>query len=72
MQTLTLNRYHCPVLDREVQVEELYSLAGTSTCQIDTQLVSWRCLAEARCPRASGCPLFMEYAGTGTRSFLDR
>lgn len=72
MQTLVVNTRHCPAAGKEVQVEEIYHLQGTGTCQIDTQLVSWRCLDENGCPQAGDCPLYREYAGTGEKSMLDR
>ncbi len=72
MQTLVINSRRCPAVGREVRVEEIYHLQGTGTCQIDTQLVSWRCLDGGDCPDADNCPLYREYAGTGEKSMLDR
>lgn len=72
MQTNVTNNRHCPVINQEIRIEETYHLAGSGSCQIDIQLISWRCLNNTRCPAPEQCPLHQEYAGTGEKSFLDR
>lgn len=71
MHTLVVNSHYCPVLGQDVQVEELYYFAGTCTCQIDSDLLSWRCLNKNEC-KSESCPLFQEYAGTGVESLMDQ
>lgn len=72
MQTLVHSTFQCPVAGYGVRVEELYMLEGTGTCQIDTQLVAWRCLEYDHCPKTAACPLYQEYAAAGEKSLLDR
>ncbi|SFR10410.1 hypothetical protein [Desulfoscipio geothermicus] len=70
MYTIMINNHYCPVTDREIQVEELYNLEGTNTCQIATRLLSWRCLNK-NCPDSAPCPLYSLYTGTGEKSLPD-
>ncbi|WP_347488820.1 hypothetical protein [Desulfoscipio sp. XC116] len=72
MQTLICSKYLCPVIGREVQVEELYHLESTCTCQIDTRLISWHCLYSNSCPNPTACPLYREYSTTGEESLPDQ
>lgn len=72
VQTQIANNRYCEIMNREVQIEETYRLEGSGTCQIDIQLISWRCLTGTVCPAPEGCPLHREYALTGEKSFLDR
>lgn len=72
MQTLLVSNRHCPVIGREVRVEEIYHLEGTGTCQIDIRLLSWHCLYEDLCPDTASCPLPREYASTGEKTLFDR
>ncbi len=63
MQTRSVITRHCPVAGRNVQVEEIHLVEGTSTCQIETQLIHRRCLDDTICPGKSDCPLHLEYEG---------
>lgn len=72
MRTLVESTFLCRETGQMVRVEELYELEGTSTCQVDTRLLSWRCLDAADCPVPAACPLYRQYAGTGEKSMLDR
>lgn len=72
MRTLVESTRLCPETGHKVRVEELYELEGTCTCQMDTRLLSWRCLDEANCRAKAACPLHREYAGTGGKTMLDQ
>ncbi|KJS14290.1 MAG: hypothetical protein VR67_00665 [Peptococcaceae bacterium BRH_c8a] len=60
MQSLLTGTRYCPVAGREIQVEDIYLVEGTCTCQVDWQLINRRCLDESDCPDASACPLHRE------------
>lgn len=67
MQTQVVNNCHCPVMEREVRIEEIYQLEGTSTCQIDVQLISWNCMEKSKCPQTAYCPLYRKYVIKGDK-----
>lgn len=60
MQSRLIVDQCCPVAGRKVRVEEIYLVEGTSTCQVEWQLIHRRCLNEPGCPGRAACPLDLD------------